>query len=71
MTTMDLTQYYEMLAAALQKLELEFSGKNAWEMITEESGVYNVKDIAEGRIRPTTESWKQLHLAFPDIIPPP
>ena len=62
-----------MLSKALCKLEieLEFGGRDAWEMITEESGVYNAKDIAEGRIRPTIESWQQLHIAFPDKIPPP
>jgi len=68
---MSLSKYYGMLSKALNELEREFGGKNAWEIITEESGVYNVKDIAEGRIIPTTDSWQQLHIAFPDKIPPP
>jgi len=68
---MSLSQYYGMLSKALHELKLEFESKDAWEMIIEESGVYNVKDIADGRIKPTIESWQQLHLAFPDKIPPP
>jgi hypothetical protein len=68
---MSVSQYYEMLTKALHKLHLEFGGRDAWEMIIEESGVYNVKDIAEGRIKPSLESWQQLHIAFPDKIPPP
>ena len=68
---MSVSKYYEMLTSALHELTLEFEGRDAWEMITEESGVYNVKDIAEGRIKPTIDSWQQLHLAFPDKITPP
>ena len=68
---MSVSQYYEMLTKALHKLHLEFESRDAWEMIIEESGVYNVKDIAEGRIKPSLESWQQLHIAFPDKIPPP
>ena len=68
---MRLSQYYGMLSKALHKLKLEFEGRDAWEMIIEESGVYNVKDITDGIIIPTIESWQQLHLAFPDKIPPP
>lgn len=68
---MSVTLYYEMLTKALLELKLEFGGRDPWEMIIEESGVYNVKDIAEGRIKPTLESWQQLHIAFPGKIPPP
>lgn len=62
---------YEILSQALLKLEFELRAGKSWMMITEESGVSNVKSIAEGRIKPTVESWQQLHKAFPDKIPPP
>lgn len=68
---MSVSKYYGMLTKALNELELEFGGKDSWEMIIEESGVYNVQDIAEGKIKPTLESWQQLHIAFPGKIPPP
>ena len=62
---------YEKLSKALSELEFEFGNKDAWAMITEESGVHNLKNMAEGRIKTTIESWQQLHKAFPDKIPPP
>lgn len=70
-TIMSMKQYYGILSKALNELKHEFGRKDAWEMITEESGVYNVKDIAEGKIQPSIDSWEQLHKAFPDKIPPP
>lgn len=62
---------YEILSQALFELELELRDGKSWMMITEESGVSNVKSIAEGHIKPSIESWQQLHNAFPDKIPPP
>lgn len=62
---------YEILSQALFELEFELRDRKSWMMITEESGVANVKNIAEGQIKPTVESWQQLHMAFPDKIPPP
>ena len=62
---------YEMLSKALFELEFELRDRKSWVMITEESGVFHVKNIAEGRVKPTVESWQQLHKAFPDKIPPP
>ena len=62
---------YEILSHALFDLELELREGKSWMMIIEESGVANVKSIAEGRIKPTVESWQQLHKAFPDKIPLP
>jgi len=61
----------EILTRALFELELELRQSKSWVMITEESGVSNVKNIAEGRIKPTLETWQQLHKAFPAKIPPP
>ena len=68
---MSLSLYYGMLSKALHQLVLEFGSNEAWDMITEESGVANVKAIAEGKIKPSIDSWLQLHAAFPDKIPPP
>lgn len=69
---MSLSLYYGMLSKALYELEIEFGSKNnVWEMITEESGVANVKAIAEGKVTPSFDSWQQLHSAFPEKIPPP
>ena len=68
---MSLSLYYGMLSKALHELEIEFGSKDSWDMITEESGVANVKAIAEGTIKPSIDSWQQLHVAFPDKIPPP
>lgn len=62
---------HKILSNALVKLELQLGKKQSWTMITEESGVANVKNLAEGRTKPTLESWLQLHRAFPDKIPPP
>lgn len=62
---------YEILSQALLELEIELRDKKSWMMITEESGVSNVKSIAEGRIKPTVEAWQQLYKAFPGKIPPP
>lgn len=62
---------YEILSQALFELEFELRDRKSWMMITEESGVANVKNIAEGQIKSTVESWQQLHMAFPDKIPPP
>ena len=68
---MSLSLYYGMLSKALHELEIAFGCEDAWDMITEESGVANVKAIAEGKIKPTFDSWQQLHSAFPEMIPPP
>lgn len=68
---MSLSLYFGMLSEALYKLEKELGSDNAWQMITEESGVAHVKSIAEGKIKPTINTWQQLHAAFPDKIPPP
>ena len=62
---------YEILSKALYELEFTLGHGEAWAMMTEESGVYNVKYMAEGRVKPTIESWQQLHKTFPDKIPPP
>ena len=62
---------YEILSQALLELELELRDGQSWMMITEESGVSNVKSIAEGRIKPSIASWQQLHNAFPYKVPPP
>ena len=62
---------YEILSRALYKLHLELSSSEAWEVITEESGVCHVKNMSKGKCRPTIETWNKLHETFPDNIPPP
>lgn len=62
---------YEILSRALYKLHLELSSNEAWEVITEESGVCHVKNMSLGKCRPTIAAWNQLHETFPGTIPPP
>ena len=68
---MNLALYSGMLSKALCNLAQEFEHNDPWGMITEESGVVNVRAIAEGKINPTIYAWQQLHDTFPDKIPAP
>ena len=56
-----------ILTKALLKLEALYT----FNQITQETKVYNLKKMVDGKTTPTPESWWKLHNAYPDDIPEP
>lgn len=59
---------YETLRTSLRDL-IDVVGVTCHE-ITKESGVYNIRKIANGETDPMPRTWEKLHRIYPEHIPP-
>jgi len=46
-------------------------GRGSLAELHDRSGVFNLGRFSTGKMKPTLETWLQLHLSSPDVIPPP